>query len=59
MTLEEGMMLLFEVWEKKDANYDQSSDFNKVTDSFIAQFQEHMGKREVKQLAKYSIGDEE
>lgn len=55
MTLEEGMMLLFEVWEKKDANYDQSSDFNKVTDSFIAQFQEHMGKREVKQLAKQCL----
>ncbi len=52
MNLEEGMMLLFEVWEKEDANYDQSPDFNKVTDSFIAQFQEHMGKGEVKSLAK-------
>ena len=52
MTLEDGMYLLFEVWEKKDPNYSDSPDFNKVTDRFIARFAESMGKREVKSLAK-------
>ena len=55
MTLEDGMYLLFEVWEKKDPNYDQSPFFGKISDRFISDFTEEMGKREVKSLAKETI----
>jgi hypothetical protein len=55
MTLEEGMMLLFEVWEKKDPSYGESPFFGKISDAFIRDFQESMGKREVKTLAKETI----
>lgn len=55
MTLEEGMYVLFEVWEKKDPNYSDSPLFSKINDAFIRDFQEYMGKREVKSLAKETI----
>ena len=50
LNLEEGMMVLFDIWEKKDQNYDQSPNFNEITDSFISSFTEDMNKTEVKRL---------
>lgn len=49
------MYVLFDEWEKKDPNYEGSPLFDKISEAFIRDFQENMGKREVKSLAKETI----